>query len=267
MLWLGRTHLPAELPLRRVIRLPRASLRRLATAIGVLTTILALAVTRGGVAADSTPSQFRLIWGEDPAHEATVSWSTTDSAGSHTLYFDKTSHGSDTAAYAGQVSARNGEYTRGILGVLDARGYYHHGRLQGLEPATRYYLVVESNGVVSREFHFDTAPADDRTFRLLYGGDSRSDREQRRRINERIRSLVEADPRILGFAHGGDYIMSGLSWGQWSDWLDDHQRTITSDGKLLPLIPARPSTTRCSTRRARTRTTTTRRTSAVRPFW
>lgn len=239
LLWLARTRLPTELSLRSVFRSPGRTARQLGTVGGLLGTALALVVARGGVAADSTPTQFRLVWGEDPMHEATVSWSTTDSAGPHVLHYGLEPGGGDPAAYAQEVTANDGEYTRGLLGFLDERGYYHHGRLQGLQPATRYYFVVVSNGVVSREFHFDTAPADDRTFKLLYGGDSRSDRSKRRDVNDRIRALVENDPRILGFAHGGDYIMSGLSWRQWSDWLDDHQHTITEDGKLLPLIVAR----------------------------
>ena len=111
--------------------------------------------------------------------------------------------------------------------------------LTGLSPSTQYYFTVVSDGEMTEELHFITAPVDDRPFKLLYGGDSRSDPDDRRAMNDRMRELLEADPAIIALAHGGDFIADGDDWGQWSSWLDDHELTTTGDGRVLPIIPAR----------------------------
>ena len=51
--------------------------------------------------------------------------------------------------------------------------------------------------------------------------------------------LVEKDPKIIAFAHGGDYILSGKSWSQWRLWLSQHELTTCKDGRVLPIIYTR----------------------------
>lgn len=177
------------------------------------------------------PAQWRVIWQEDPAHQAIIAFSTEDD-GTSTVYFDTEPRSGVTAAYTSQVSCTTGRYTFSL-------SRYHHCLLTDLEPSTTYYFVTQTEGDVSRELHFVTAPDDGRPFKLLFGGDSRSDQGQRREMNELIRRMVEQDPEILALAHGGDYIENGLSFGQWSDWMTDHELTITSAGRVLPVIPTR----------------------------
>ena len=45
--------------------------------------------------------------------------------------------------------------------------------------------------------------------------------------------------RILALAHGGDFIYDGRRLDQWAQWMTDHELTVTVDGQLLPIIPAR----------------------------
>src|SRR5690606_11189337 len=87
--------------------------------------------------------------------------------------------------------------------------------------------------------HFITAPEGDAEFKLLYGGDSRSDRDARRTMNRRMRTLLEEDPEIIALAHGGDYVADGEKMEDWVEWLTDHELTVTADGRMLPVIPAR----------------------------
>ena len=44
---------------------------------------------------------------------------------------------------------------------------------------------------------------------------------------------------IFALAHGGDYIVSGRNFGQWLQWMIDHELTVSEDGQLRPIIPAR----------------------------
>ncbi|TPV96040.1 MAG: hypothetical protein B7733_06870, partial [Myxococcales bacterium FL481] len=186
----------------------------------------------------ATIDQVRVVWLENPASAATISWTTDEPGTAHAVLYDTVPRDAEPSAYAfsSQV-AENGEY-----GTLDGWGvgdYYHHGRLAELQPSTRYYFVVQSDEGVSQEYSFVTAPEDDRPFRLLYGGDSRSNWEARRAMNRRISALVDGDVTTLALAHGGDYVNDGESWNQWNAWLDDHQLTMASDRRLLPILPAR----------------------------
>src|SRR5690606_7161899 len=71
------------------------------------------------------------------------------------------------------TAAASGKFTMETTDAGTPEGWYHHVLLQDLEPATTYYFVMASDGKVSREYHFVTAPNDDRPVKVLFGGDSR----------------------------------------------------------------------------------------------
>ncbi|RLA62918.1 MAG: phosphatase [Epsilonproteobacteria bacterium] len=113
-------------------------------------------------------------------------------------------------------------------------------KLTGLKPATNYYFTIKVGNVTSREYYFKTAPKDlNAQFKLLFGGDSRSDRVARKSMNHLIRDLVQKNGDILALVHGGDMVWDGAEWDEFSVWLSDHVETIGRDGKILPLIVAR----------------------------
>lgn len=190
-------------------------------------------------------AHFRVLWMEDPAHQAVVSWTTPAEGKSHVLHFDTQPRQGRTTAYANRMEALPPKkFTKQAPDAKTPDGWAHHVLLQQLTPATTYYFVVESDGRVSREFHFVTAPADERPVKLLYGGDSRRPPSlpephlNRRAVNQLIAQLVEQHPDILALAHGGDYC-SKTEWRFMTDWLLDHELTITKAGRILPIIPAR----------------------------
>lgn len=181
----------------------------------------------------SEPGHLRLVWTEDPAHRATLSWSTNSAGSTHEVYFDTQPRGGDLSAYAHKVSASsNGAYS-------GTSANYHHAQLTGLAPSTTYHFVVVSDGRASPERHFISAPADDREFRLLFGGDSRTGLSDRKKMNQLMARLADEDPGIIALAHGGDYNDSSTSWSEWNGWLADHALTFTSSGRVLPIIPTR----------------------------
>lgn len=180
----------------------------------------------------NVPFQWRLVWIANPATEAIVSWSTRQTGRSHRVYVRKTGEDRFTTIEC----QRNGRYGSN----QNHTGYsYHHCRLSSLEPATRYQLILDSDGNRSPKFWFLTAPRDDRQIRILFGGDSRTGRQERKKINMLISKLVDLKADIIALAHGGDYIVEGSNVGQWSDWLTDHQLTLSHQGRLLPIIPTR----------------------------
>lgn len=174
----------------------------------------------------------RVVWHEDPSHEAYVMWTTDKLKFKSHLYYDTVSRGGDLSKYAFKNNAK----TKPILYTLDVR---HKSKLKRLKPNTNYYFVAVTNGMKSKEYHFKTAPNDGTPYKILFGGDSRSDRDKRRVINGSLAKMVEEDPSIIALCHGGDYIANGLSWSQWKDWMEDHYLTATKNGRMLPIIPTR----------------------------
>ena len=185
----------------------------------------------------TTPAQWRVIWTGDAAREATISWSTAEEGKSHKVYYGETAKlGKE------QVCQRGGEYT------LDKKekekgqvksAFYHHASIKDLKPSTKYYFVMESDGVKSKPLYFITAPEKGTGFSIIHGGDSRSGHLARCKVNLLMAGLMAKEPKIIAFAHGGDYIVSGKVWQQWRLWLSHNELTNGEDGRVLPIIPTR----------------------------
>jgi hypothetical protein len=185
---------------------------------------------------DDAPKHLRVIWEDNPQSEATISWSTDTESGPHTVYFDTKPQGGSTGKYASKVKAgKDFKFDRDPKSTEDLYG--HHAYLENLPAGQRIYFAVQSGEAVSKEYHFDTAPAEDVEFSIIFGGDSRSRRDARQAVNKRVAALVEKDSSILALAHGGDYVSSGRSLSQQIRWLEDHELTFTSKGRILPIIP------------------------------
>ncbi len=187
---------------------------------------------------DVAPRHLRVIWRAAPATEAVVAW-TTDTAGTqHQLRYkaedaeEWTSVASDPALqFEGTLADRPAPFVQSV-------------KLTELQPATKYQIVCESDGQSSDEFYFLTAPDDDRPIALLFGGDSRSGIDARKQVNRMMAQMVAEQsvtgrPEILALAHGGDFIVNGTNLEQWLVWLDNHELTTGSDGRLLPIVAAR----------------------------
>lgn len=181
------------------------------------------------------PTQVRVIWEREPHRRATISWTTTLPGSSHRLLLAETSQaGAAQPAWSIEVEqVKSGKIDE------ELEVYYHHAVVDTLLPSTRYYFQVESDAQPSQEGWFITAPADDRRVKLLYGGDSRSDWEDRQGMNRRMALLLEEDEEILALWHGGDFVSDGGEWGDWDQWLTDHALTTTAQGRVMPVIPTR----------------------------
>lgn len=190
----------------------------------------------------------RVLFMDDPSTKASIAWTTSDELFEfHRVHWDTQPRGGDPANYAFRTDqVRSHPYTL-VSDDRDNRipqNIGHSVLLEELEPATTYYFIVVSGPHVSREFHFVTAPADERPFKLLFGGDSRRGpkwpavHEERRRVNRLVASLVEQHPEVVAFVHGGDFCAKA-EWTFLTDWLSDLELATTPSGRLLPIIPAR----------------------------
>ncbi len=217
----------------------------------VYSAVLATLLAAPTLAAGDTPSpstepiHVRVLFENKPSRQAVVSWTTNAEGQKHRLYVDTQSRDGELSAYAKELpSIHSAPYTiRRGEDIVHSWG--HNVLLDNLEPATAYYLVVASGDNVSREYHFITAPEDDREIRLVAVGDSRvgssrtKDDNNRRKVNAVMRELFEKHDDIVAMLHGADYT-NRAHWNELYYWLKDHSEVTTTEaGRLLPIIPAR----------------------------
>lgn len=228
--------MPLSVPLVRVLRFM----------VATIALLIAPVLLTADEPVEPPTFHHRVLWMKNPQHEAVLSWTTREAGERHVVHYDTVARGGDAAAYAmTATSFKDGMYTMKDADAAWVQpAFFHHVHLAGLAPDTIYYVAFSSDGAVSREFHFRTAPAEDIEFAMLFGGDSRigtSDpykHTDRQNMNLRMRALFEEFPNIYGLIHGGDYCMLA-EWRYLQAWLSDHELTTTEAGRLLPIIPAR----------------------------
>jgi len=211
------------------------------------TLLLALTVVSGSalqsladaVLEGTNPAQWRLVWTTNPDTSAALCWSTAEAGEQHRVLLRKEESEGETPSERVIEASRNGRYSAKTPDL-----FFHHVHLSELEPATKYHVLFESDGKRSPAMFFVTAPAGDTPLSLLFGADSRSGRDARRKMNAMLsRMFTESQTTdrapILAFAHGGDFVQDGRKLEQWSQWMTDHELTTGADGRLMPIIPAR----------------------------
>lgn len=169
--------------------------------------------------------KYRCMWRESPATTMVIGWNQV-SGSSPVLYYDEVDRGMSVHAYAyAQAPDRNVAF-QGMNNQFV--------RLSNLRPNTTYYFIIQDSEGISQRMSFQTAP--DSPFErlsIIAGGDSRNLREARRNANMLVGKLR---PHCVLF--GGD-MTAGDTPKEWKEWLDDWQLTMTKEGRLTPIIPAR----------------------------
>ena len=193
----------------------------------------------------SLPKRHMLVWQDTPSSEVVVNWGVDEfNAGQeHMVFLSETQQNGidpDNNYELKFAATESGLVTR--IGNIDppcdgANDSNIQVKVTGLKPNTTYYYITRSNGQKSKEMHFVTAPSDTEvSFKLLSGGDSRSQIGQRQMMNDVMNSMVTADPQYIALVHGGDFINTGSSCEQWRNWRNDHQRTILENGRIIPVV-------------------------------
>ena len=170
------------------------------------------------------PSQILLTWQNDPTKTMTITWRADVKNADSLVYY---SQDEDPVKEGKRKEAKTFSFE-------ETEALLHTAELTGLEPNTKYRTIVETAGEGSKEFLFRTAPAESRNISFVLGGDSRTNREYRRKINQKV---AHENPDFVLFT--GDLVDNGLSESQWNAWFDDwHELMVTEDGRRIPLIPA-----------------------------
>jgi len=110
----------------------------------------------------------------------------------------------------------------------------HCIRLKNLKANTKYFFIIKDSEGFGRLYHFYTAPnSPNDPLSFIAGGDSRDNRPVRTKGNKMV-------PKLFATAvlFNGDFI--GLdNEKQWVDWFDDWENTISSDGRVTPMVVTR----------------------------
>lgn len=177
---------------------------------------------------EDSVSRLRITWSDDPSTTANIIWDAgSRKASSQKLYFGLIDHGTKYRKYSNSIS----------LSKLDKfKGMYNATvRLKNLQPDTKYFFVIRtSKGKLSKRYWFETISNDSTTrLSIISGGDSRNNRTPRVNANKLVAKLK---PHFVFF--GGD-MTSIDSSSQWEKWFNDWQHTISSDGRITPIVAAR----------------------------
>ncbi|MEM9917177.1 MAG: metallophosphoesterase family protein [Bacteroidota bacterium] len=165
------------------------------------------------------------MWRSDPSTTMVIGWNQV-SGQQPVLHYGTTDAGQQYEAYPYQQSPNRFVPSKGM------KNYFV--RLTNLQPATVYYFVIVDSEGQSRRMSFRTAPDNPyERLSVIAGGDSRNYRESRRKANKLVGKLK---PHFVLF--GGD-MTGGDNATQWRAWFDDWQHTITSEGRLTPIVVTR----------------------------
>ena len=170
----------------------------------------------------ATSTRYRAMWRTDPATSMVIGWE-QESGLSPVIYYRPAAN--PQMAWTTKAPDK-------LVTAMAMRNYF--ARLEGLQPNTRYEFEIRDSEGSNERLYFQTAPAsNDSPLTFAVGGDSRNNRKARRAINRLVAKL-----QPLAVIFSGD-MTDRSSNGEWQEWLDDWQLTITADRRLIPLIAAR----------------------------
>ena len=156
------------------------------------------------------PKHIHLTWQGDPKTTITVSWRTNSTEPSRLEY---------------GINCSYGEIATGQPGAI------HHVELMNLSPSTVYHYRCGSEGNMSEDLTFITAPSDPNApITFVAFGDSRTNWNTWRTVAQ---AVLVSDPMFT--LHTGDLITTGEVQSQWDIWFD-YGEPLMSRKVLMPCL-------------------------------
>jgi hypothetical protein len=186
----------------------------------------------------------RLVWHENPQTESTIVWdSRTETKTDRVELWERgssdvvTFQATPSEKYIESKKHRDSKRNKAKEFQFKGELFFRHVKIKGLKPSTTYELKAYSDDDVSRTYHFVTAPEDERRFKLLYVGDSRTRVDVAEKISSQMADMAHEDASIIATIHGGDFANTPVL-NDWFPWLAAWDRTThQGTGKLMPIIP------------------------------
>lgn len=143
--------------------IPRRTVLKAAGAAGLAMAVPPVFWRRPAAAASPQPGQVHLQFGNDPAREMTVSWTTAGSVSRPRVRYGPAGGGLDAVAAADTVTFTDARSKTEVV--------CHHARIRGLVPGSAYAYSVTHDGATPVGSAFRTAPAGRTAFRFTSFGD------------------------------------------------------------------------------------------------
>lgn len=174
------------------------------------------------------PDKIRAVFTEDPSTKISIIFNTGNSANTSPKVYYSTNRTAVTNNTS-SVAFRDNNLSNNAYGM-----YNNIVKLNNLTPGTKYYFKIKDSTGETEVYYFETIPDNpDQRLSFICGGDSRSVRSVRQTANIIVSRLK---PHAVFF--DGDFTDNSNS-EQWQNWFDDWQSTISSDGHVVPIVPAR----------------------------
>jgi len=184
------------------------------------------------------PSWVRLTWSADPATTQSITWRTSDQAGTPVVQFALAQPGPNIEKLAASVPGRS-ESVKSNLGWTTR---YHSATITGLKPATEYVYRVGDGVDWSEWMEFRTAADKFEPFSFIYLGDIQNGiRTHASRI---LRRAYKDDSRVRFIINAGDLVNRANNeheWGELYDalgWVNGSVPTIAAPGNHEYFRPA-----------------------------
>ena len=172
----------------------------------------------------------RVLFNSNASYEATIIWNQF-SGDFQRIYLDTIppSANSDAGNLINEKSFPSEMNTNHYKGM-----HNHIVRLKKLKPNKKYFFVLIDSEGASRVYHFSTVSneaSDQLSF--IAGGDSRDIRNIRIQANKMVSKL-----KAHAVLFNGDF--TGIDTErQWKEWFVDWEQSISSDGRITPLVVTR----------------------------
>jgi len=187
-----------------------------------------LALAMASCTASAAIDYHRLVWDADPAHQAVIGFSQTNSSEVASV---KYGYSTDESMWLEQAISNSQDFDGATFNSSFVR-------LTNLNAnAAVYYRVCEGDDCGDRLW-FKTAPTDNSAFVMLAGGDTRTGWSTRKLGNKLLAKI-----RPLFIMHGGDFT-SANNTSQMKEFLKDWRLTFSNDTidgiaykRIYPLVP------------------------------
>ena len=206
------------------------SRREFVREVGLAGVAMAASPMAAAAAADGTPEQVHLTFGDDPARTLFASWASPGRALHPRVLLDS-GHG------AAVIHARERTYTDGMNGQ---RVFTYHAKLDGLRSDSTYrYTITADNGRAPFSASFRTAPTGRVAFRWTSFGDLATPVSTWTLSSPQSRHAVDAVERFQPLFHlmNGDLCYANLNPqaqpAVWADFGNNAQRSAS----LRPWMP------------------------------
>jgi len=173
------------------------------------------------------PDKIRAVFTDDPSTKINIIFNTASENTNPILYYgtNPTQVNSNTSAKAFKDNTLSNE-SFGMYNTFVV--------LNNLTPDTKYYFKISDSDGSTPTYYFETIPDNpNKRLSFICGGDSRQNKDIRIIANTVVSKLK---PHAVFF--DGDFTDNGTD-EQWQDWLENWQSSISSDGRITPLVPAR----------------------------